>query len=647
MYIEKIIEALESVKCIGENQYMAKCPCHDDKKSSLSISEENNKILLHCFAGCDTKNIVNNLGLTMSDLFIKETEKKMEILEKEYYYTDENGNKLYKVMRYNPKRFVQAKFCNNNWIYNMQNVRYILYNLPNVLKSEEIYFVEGEKDADNLNKIGLTATTTVGGASSFIKRALEYTKSLKDKIVYIIPDNDKAGRKYAENICKALNGIAEKVKILDLVNEIPYLKEKSDISDILKDYGKEKTLEIINNLKVKDYKEKTFPIATVSELNADKFSEILEWLGIKIKFNLITKRICIDGMPEKYSKSDLYEIIPIYIKDVLKNNGIKVGTNLINEYLLLEISKNNFNPFVDFLKSNKWDGQDRINEVLNIFHIKEEFHKTLFRKWLYQTVSITFNNIENPYGIDGVLTLQGKQGIGKTYGLSLLSPDPEWFQDGLTIDVNNKDSLIRATSALISEIGEFDSTIKKEQSALKAFLSSPVDDIRPPYGKKSIRRPRNTSFCATVNPHSFLKDETGNRRFWIIPVENIECERLKNHGKEFILQLWLQVYEEVKDDFQTFRLTKEEREMLNKNNLIYTEFLPCEEEILQLFDFKTRNRYVWTNKELIEKFQFNITPQLLGKTLNKIKDNYPELVEIKRKNTGYVYFIPIKKEEKV
>ena len=135
----------------------------------------------------------------------------------------------------------------------------------------------------------------------------------------------------------------------------------------------------------------------------------------------------------------------------------------------------------------------------------------------------------------------------------------------------------------------------------------------------------------------------GNRRFWIIPVEKIEYEKLKNYGKKFIMQLWLQVYEETKDNFQKFRLTGKEREMLNKNNLAFTEFLPCEEELLQVFDFNVKERYIWTNKELIEKFKFNITPQLLGKTLNKIKENYPELIEIKRKNTGNVYFLPIKK----
>ena len=131
----------------------------------------------------------------------------------------------------------------------MTGVRYVLYNLPNVVKSEEIYFVEGEKDADNLNKMGLVATTTVSGAASYSKRADEYAKSLKDKIVYIIPDNDKSGYKYADSIKKSLNNIAKEVKILRIVEEIKDFKEKGDISDVIMQYGKEKTLEILENLK--------------------------------------------------------------------------------------------------------------------------------------------------------------------------------------------------------------------------------------------------------------------------------------------------------------------------------------------------------------------------------------------------------------
>ena len=644
MYIDEIIKGLLACRKISENSYQAQCPAHDDQKASLTITDAGDKILLHCHAGCNTRDILSKMGLTEKDLFNNTGNLKNSKLVAEYFYMDEFGNKLYKTMRFNPKNFAQAKFCNNECISNMQTVRYVLYNLPNVLKADVVYFVEGEKDADNLNKIGLTACTTIGGAAGFKKRAIEYAKPLQDKIVYIIPDNDVAGRKYANNIYNALYGIAKNVKILNLVDELPDFKQKGDISDVLSEYGKEKTLEILENLKIKDYKEKIFPIHDIDDLNESSFEKILEYLGINIKYNIITKRIVITGMPDKYALSDLYSILPIYLKDILRNKGIKINeTKKIEEFILLEISKNNFNPILELLNSNEWDGIDRFQEICNIFNLSKDLDKILLTKWLKQTIAMLLNDLKKPFGAEGILTLQGKQGIGKSRAISLLALNPEWIADGIVIDMNNKESIIKATSRWICELGEVDDTLKKEQSALKAFITSPEDDIRPPYAKTSIRRARNTSFCASVNPISFLKDEE-NRRFWVIHVENIDYKKLEEFGYNWILQLWLQAYAEVKKDINCFRLTDQEKNLLKESNLKFTEFLPYEEELLNLIDFDGKNKTIWTNKEIISNFLPSASAQAVGRALNKIENNYPTAVKIGRTKKGVTYFMKIKEE---
>ena len=186
--------------------------------------------------GCDVKNILTAIGLQEKDLFNNTQEKPKVVAE--YIYTDENGHPLYKVIRFEPKNFIQARYNDGHWIFKMTGVTYVLYNLPNVIKSNIVYFVEGEKDANNLNSLGLVATTTAGGAAGFKKKASDYIKWLEGKTVYIIPDNDKAGYKYADDIKDALlkNNIKD-VKILKLKQAIPELKEKQDISDVLKEYG--------------------------------------------------------------------------------------------------------------------------------------------------------------------------------------------------------------------------------------------------------------------------------------------------------------------------------------------------------------------------------------------------------------------------
>lgn len=647
MNINEIVQALQACRKTGQNSYQAKCPAHDDQKASLTVTDAGDKILMYCHAGCTTKAILEKLGLTEKDLFKSTNNQVNSKIVAEYFYTDEKGIPLYKAVRLEPKSFFQMRYYNGNWIQKMNGARYVLYNLPNVIGSNEIYFVEGEKDADNLNKIGLVATTTVGGARGFKKRAMEYVKYLKDKIVYLIPDNDESGLNYSREIYSALQGIAKEVKILNLTNVVKDLKQKGDISDVLQEYGKEKTLNILKDLQSKSYSNDTkiFPISQLSELNEDTFRSILKYLGIKIQYNIITKRVVITGMPEKYALSDLYSILPIYLKNVLRNNGIKINdTKKIEEFILLEISKNNFNPILDMLTLNKWDNIDRYGEICKIFNLSDSLDKTLLIKWLRQTVAMLLNDLNKPFGSEGVLTLQGKQGIGKSRILSLLALNPEWIADGVVLDMNNKDSLIKSTSYWICEFGELEDTLKKEQSSLKAFVTSPVDDIRPPYGKTSIRRARNTSFCATVNSISFLKDDTGSRRFWVIHVDHIDYKKLENLGHNFIIQLWSQVYEEVKSDINCFRLTDEERNLVMKNNLKYTEFLPYEEELLNMIDFDSSDKKIWTSKELISIFPECATAQALGRALNKIENNYPNAIKIKRTSKGVTYLMKIKDE---
>lgn len=643
--ISKIIEGLKSCRKTGANTYQALCPAHNDKKASLTITDTGDKILMHCHAGCNVKDILNKLNLKESDLFNNKQKFIKTKLIAEYFYTDEIDNKLYKAERYEPKGFKQAKYYNGQWIYNMKNINYVLYNLPNVIKSNIIYFVEGEKDADNLSSIGLTATTTIGGASGFNKHKDEYIKHLKDKTVYIIPDNDTSGKKYAENIKQELNNIAKEVKILDLSNEIEDFKEKGDISDVLLEYGKETTLKILEKLKSKNYENKIFPINNIEELNEDTFGGILKYLGISIKYNIITKRVQIIGMPKKYSTSDLYSILPIYLKGILRNKGIKINdTKKIEEFIMLEISKNNFNPILNLLNDNKWDGINRYEEICNIFNLKNDLDKIKLIKWLQQCVAMLLNILDKPFGAEGILTLLGKQGIGKSRIFSLLSLNPEWIAEGVVLDMNNKDSKILATSRWICELGEVDDTLKKEQSSLKAFITNTEDDIRPPYAKSSIRRARSTSFCATVNNMSFLKDDSGSRSFWVINVEKLDYKKLEALGNKWILQLWLQVYEDVKKNINCFRLSDEERKLIMEDNLKYTEFIPYEEDIMSMIVFNSSNKTMWKNKELIDKFFPNGNSQIIGKALNKIHNNYPNTVVIKRTSKGITYYLEIKKD---
>ena len=183
---------------------MSLCPAHDDKDLSLSITSDKEKILVHCFAGCPPEAIVKSLNLQLTDLFLNKREAPPKIV-KTYDYTDENGKLLFQVVRLEPKSFRQRHKNGSEWVYSMTGVRRVLYHLPEVIKAPAVYFVEGEKDADNLIQRGVVATTSPGGANAWRDG---YAAPLLGKRIILIPDNDPPGHAYAGQVACSLRGKA-------------------------------------------------------------------------------------------------------------------------------------------------------------------------------------------------------------------------------------------------------------------------------------------------------------------------------------------------------------------------------------------------------------------------------------------------------
>jgi len=164
-----------------------------------------------------------------------------------YQYIDLDGKVICETCRYdNPKDFRQrrphpTKKC--EYLWNLKDIEIIPYNLQAVVKSDTLYIVEGEKDADRLTQIGLTATTGPMGAGKWFD---SMTSHFKDKAIVILRDNDDPGKQHADLVAHKLHGTAKSIQIVNL----PNLKEGEDISDWL-NAGNTKSdlLEVIKNQK--------------------------------------------------------------------------------------------------------------------------------------------------------------------------------------------------------------------------------------------------------------------------------------------------------------------------------------------------------------------------------------------------------------
>lgn len=218
MTLSDFMHHLDGVRHVGK-QIIARCPAHDDKHQSLAVCEaDDGKILLCCYAGCATQNILESLGLGWSAIMGEKQAINTAQVVATYDYTDETGALIFQVVRYYPKSFRQRRpDGNGGWIYDLKGCRRVLYRLPEVLSAvkegKPIWICEGEKDAETLRSIGFCATSKSCGASGW---SSEYSKIFREAKVLLVPDNDVAGVRFMREVASSLLAQKARVKMIRL-----------------------------------------------------------------------------------------------------------------------------------------------------------------------------------------------------------------------------------------------------------------------------------------------------------------------------------------------------------------------------------------------------------------------------------------------
>lgn len=241
MTLQEVLRYFDGVKQCSNSQYMARCPCHDDRKQSLSIGGGQKGVVLKCQVGCDTRDIIARVGLKPSDLFYESKAPEHPRIVATYNYPG-GVQKL----RYADKRFTWRRpDGKGGWIWNRQGIKPSLYIAGELTGAVAV--CEGEKDADNLHRLGWNAVSGADGAGPG-KWKPEYTEQLKGCFVCIFPDNDKVGKDYARETAAALHGVAKEVRLLDLSRVWSEIPEHGDISDLIAHFGDEKACELMAQL---------------------------------------------------------------------------------------------------------------------------------------------------------------------------------------------------------------------------------------------------------------------------------------------------------------------------------------------------------------------------------------------------------------
>lgn len=229
--------------------------------------------------------------------------------------------------------------------------------------------------------------------------------------------------------------------------------------------------------------------------------------------SVVSQRALCSGRIKAGTTLDDYHLLELTAW-IQAHTDVKVNPTVVIDAVNMVGRRYSFHPLRDYLKGLGHDGNKRVDNWLTKYLgvANNDYTIAVGRCWLISAVARV---MEPGCKADCCLILEGETGLGKSTAFSVLGG--EWFSDSLRSMDQNKESLMQLRGKWIIEIGELSQMSRGDITDVKHFMSTSIDNYRVPWGKKPQDVPRECVFGGTSNLNSYLKDETGNRRFW--PVE--------------------------------------------------------------------------------------------------------------------------------
>lgn len=306
-----------------------------------------------------------------------------------------------------------------------------------------------------------------------------------------------------------------------------------------------------------------------------------------IYLNLLGERIAVDGgLP--WDKDAMYwgDNDDANFRAWLERAHDISGKDKIKDAITVVATKHRRHPIREYFNGLKWDGKPRLDNLIIDYLGAEDsaLNRTITRIHFCAAVA----RVMRP-GVkyDYCLILAGPQGVGKSTLISIMGGD--YYKDGLT-SMEGKEGREQIRGNHLIEIGELDGMKRSELSAVKQFLTATDDEYRPAYGSRNIKLPRQCVFFGTTNEQYFLKDDTGNRRFPIIPI----IPELRKHGAYWFDslraerdQIWAEAVAQWKKG-QKLYLPMELEDEIRRRQEEYSDNQddPLEEMVAEFIDMK-------------------------------------------------------------
>ncbi len=244
------------------------------------------------------------------------------------------------------------------------------------------------------------------------------------------------------------------------------------------------------------------------------------------------RTMALAGTPWNPSSREWGEVDDIRLAEWLQHKGCPVSDDTAAKAVAAVSRERSFHPVREYLSKLEWDKRERIDtwlrDYLGVGDTK--YSRAVGARWLISAVARV---MQPACQADHCLILEGPQGRRKSSALRVLAG--EWFTDQVG-DLSQKDAAQQIHGVWIVEFAELEQVVQQraEAAVVKAFITRRVDRFRPPYERRPADFPRQCVFAGSVNLESYLRDETGGRRFWSVRCGEINVPALERDRD----QLW-------------------------------------------------------------------------------------------------------------
>lgn len=423
---------------------------------------------------------------------------------------------------------------------------------PSALNNQYCFAVEGEIDCMSVDECGFACIGL--GSTSNIRKIFDYDTS--KTVLIIAMDNDPAEHPRGQETAVKLASLCDEHRLPYIVATDIWCECKDANELLIKDRARLiKSLQAYADRAITLDKDKwLMEMLERKQANSDWRSGLIRnKTDNAVKNNLHNVHLILENDAEYSGKIRFNELKQLRSYDVDDWNDImdselklffeekyhvKTSVDTINHACNLIAKRHSFHPIKEYLNSVQWDGIHRIKSVFTDFlGAKDNLYTQSVA--IITFVGCVARVLNAGVKFDTCTTLVGKQGTGKSKFLFKIAVNPEWFTDGVTT-FDGKDFYESIKGKWIIELGEGTAFQKSIKERCKQAIASQQDTYREPFARHPTTRKRQCVFFGTTNNYDFLKDETGDRRYYPIDVNIAKATKSidKDLTPEYVAQLW-------------------------------------------------------------------------------------------------------------